>query len=231
MKVIFHSIENRPMKDFDVENSWLGKRIADRFDIIKPISNGGMGAVFLAFDQNLQKKVVVKIPLVKNIDHKSEITSRFNREIHCLTNLEHAFIVPIIFTGFHEDLPFIVSRFINNGNLRDRINDGIVKHQLPTIDSLLDWLPKIGSALIFMHQHNWIHRDIKPDNFLFDSCSICYLTDFGISKHLDFDPTNCLTSNNSLLGSPMYMAPEQHLGGKYVPRRINSAWQWLFMNI
>lgn len=214
MKVIFHSIENRPMKDFDVENSWLGKRIADRFDIIKPISNGGMGAVFLAFDQNLQKKVVVKIPLVKNIDHKSEITSRFNREIHCLTNLEHAFIVPIIFTGFQEDLPFIVSRFINNGNLRDRINDGIVKHLLPTIDSLLDWLPKIGSALIFMHQNNWIHRDIKPDNFLFDSCSICYLTDFGISKHLDLDPANCLTSNNSLLGSPMYMAPEQHLGGK-----------------
>jgi serine/threonine protein kinase len=197
----------------DIENNWVGKRIADRFDIIKPISNGGMGVIFLAFDQNLQKKVVVKIPLVKNIDHKSEITARFNREIHCLTNLEHAFIVPIIFTGFHEDLPFIVTRYINNGNLRDRINDGIVKHQLPPIDSLLDWLPKIGSALIFMHQNNWIHRDIKPDNFLFDSCSICYLTDFGISKHLDLDPTNCLTSNNSLLGSPMYMAPEQHLGG------------------
>ena len=201
------------MVNFEIENDWLGKRIADRFDIIKPISNGGMGAIFLAFDQNLQKKVVVKTPLVKNIDHKSEITARFSREIHCLTNLEHAFIVPIIFTGFHKGLPFIVTRYINNGNLRDRINDGIVKHQLPMIDSLLDWLPKVGSALIFMHQNNWIHRDIKPDNFLFDSCSICYLTDFGISKHLDIDPINCLTSANSLLGSPMYMAPEQHLGG------------------
>lgn len=201
------------MINLDTVNDWLGKRIADRFDILKPLVTGGMGAVFLAFDQTLQKKVVVKTPLIKNIDHKSEITARFSREIHCLTNLEHAFIVPIIFTGFHEGLPFIVSRYINNGNLRDRINDGIVKHQLPMFESLLDWLPKIGSALIFMHQNNWVHRDIKPDNFLFDSCSVCYLTDFGISKYLDVDSSNCLTSHNSLLGSPMYMAPEQHLGG------------------
>lgn len=201
------------MINLDTVNDWLGKRIADRFDILKPLVTGGMGAVFLAFDQTLQKKVVVKTPLIKNIDHKSEITARFSREIHCLTNLEHAFIVPIIFTGFHEGLPFIVSRYINNGNLRDRINDGIVKHQLPMFESLLDWLPKIGSALIFMHQNNWLHRDIKPDNFLFDSCSVCYLTDFGISKYLDVDSSNCLTSHNSLLGSPMYMAPEQHLGG------------------
>lgn len=202
------------MIDYDIENNWIGKRIAERFDIIKSISNGGMGMIFLAFDQNLQKRVVVKTPLIKDIKHKSEITSRFQREIYCLTNLEHAFIVPILFTGYHEEHPYIVTRYIDNGNLRDRINDGIVKHQTPAFESLLDWLPKVGSALIFMHHHNWIHRDIKPDNFLFDSCSICYLTDFGISKHLTISPSNCLTSANSLLGSPMYMAPEQHLGGK-----------------
>jgi len=197
---------------FDYKTFWLDKIIADRFKVLKSLGLGGMGAIFLAFDNNLQKTVILKTPLIKDSSLKAEIADRFLREVHCLTTLEHPFIVPIIYTGTHEEHPFVVSRYINGGNLRDLINNAYLNHKTLPFESLYHWVPKIGAALSFMHNHDWIHRDVKPDNILFDTDHNCYLTDFGISKHLSFDPTNCLTSVNSVLGSPMYMAPEQHLG-------------------
>jgi len=199
---------------FDYKTFWLDKIIADRFKVLKSLGLGGMGAIFLAFDNNLQKTVILKTPLIKDSSLKAEIADRFLREVHCLTTLEHPFIVPIIYTGTHEEHPFVVSRYINGGNLRDLINNAYLNHKTLPFESLYHWVPKIGAALSFMHNHDWIHRDVKPDNILFDTDHNCYLTDFGISKHLSFDPTNCLTSVNSILGSPMYMAPAQHLGYK-----------------
>lgn len=197
-----------------LEKTWKGKKVVNRFEVLKPLRLGGMGAIFLAFDNILQKNVILKTPLFKNASLKAEITDRFLREVHCLITLEHPFIVPIIYTGTHEEHPFVVSRYINGGNLRDLINEAYLSHTTLPFESLFHWVPKIGAALSFMHNHDWIHRDVKPDNILFDTDHNCYLTDFGISKHLSFDPTNCLTSVNYTLGSPMYMAPEQHLGHK-----------------
>ena len=110
------------MLDDDLKITWAGKKVADRFDVIKPMSTGGMGAIFLAFDNNLNKNVILKTPLIKDSSNKKEITDRFFREVYCLTTLEHPFIVPIIYTGIHEEHPFITCRFINGGNLRDLIN-------------------------------------------------------------------------------------------------------------
>ena len=198
--------------------SWVGKKIADRFDVIKSISNNGMGVVFLAFDNNLQKNVILKTPLIKDYSMKAEITERFIREVYALTSLEHPFIVPFIFSGVHEDHPFTVSRYINGGDLRDLINHSIIDHKTLPLESLYAWVPRVGKALTYMHANDWIHRDIKPANILFDTNHNCYLTDFGISKHLVFDPTNYLTSASFVLGSPIYMAPEQHLGHKPTPK-------------
>ena len=206
------------MINHNLGNAWVGKKIADRFDVIKPISNNGMGVVFLAFDNNLLKNVILKTPLIRDSSVKAEITERFIREVYALTTLEHPFIVPFIYTGVHEDHPFAVCRYINGGDLRDKINHSIVDHETLTLESLYAWVPKIGEALTYMHANDWIHRDIKPDNILFDTNHNCYLNDFGISKHLVFDPTNYSTSANFILGSPIYMAPEQHLGHKPTPK-------------
>ena len=88
--------------------SWVGKKIADRFDVIKAISNNGMGVVFLAFDNNLQKNVILKTPLIKDSSIKSEITERFIREVYALTTLEHPFIVPSFMRAF---IKIILLRF------------------------------------------------------------------------------------------------------------------------
>ena len=206
------------MINYNLGNTWVGKKIADRFDVIKPISNNGMGVVYLAFDNNLEKNVILKTPLIKDSSIKSEITERFIREVYALTTLEHPFIVPFIYTGVHEDHPFAVSRYINGGDFRDKINHAIVDHRALTLESLYAWVPKVSEALTYMHANDWIHRDIKPANILFDTDHNCYLTDFGISKHLVFDPTNYSTSASYILGSPIYMAPEQHLGHKPTPK-------------
>jgi len=206
------------MINHNLGTAWVDQKIADRFDVIKTISNNGMGVVFLAFDNNLQKNVILKTPLIKDSSMKAEITERFIREVYALTTLEHPFIVPFIYAGVHEDHPFAVSRYIDGGDLRDKINHSIIKRNALTLESLYDWVPRVGEALTYMHANDWIHRDIKPDNILFDTNHNCYLTDFGISKHLSLDPTNCLTIVNSVLGSPMYMAPEQHLGHKPTPK-------------
>jgi serine/threonine-protein kinase len=214
----FSPTRKRPMINHNLGNAWVGKKIADRFDVIKPISNNGMGVVFLAFDNNLLKNVILKTPLIRDSSVKAEITERFIREIYALTTLEHPFIVPFIYTGVHDDHPFAVSRYINGGDLRDKINHSIVDHETHTLESLYAWVPKISDALTYMHANDWIHCDIKPDNILFDTNHNCYLTDFGISKHLVFDPTNYSTSASFILGSPIYMAPEQHLGHKPTPK-------------
>jgi len=102
---MFNLSEYPPVSN--IENIWLNKLIANRFEILKTISLGGMGAIFLAFDNNLHKTVVLKTPLVKDASLKAEINGRFFREVYCLTSLEHPFIVPIIYTGVHENHPFI----------------------------------------------------------------------------------------------------------------------------
>ena len=75
----FYPKKDRTLMHYNLGNTWVGKKIADRFDVIKPISNNGMGIVFLAFDNNLQKNVIVKTPLIKDFSMKAEITERFIR--------------------------------------------------------------------------------------------------------------------------------------------------------
>jgi len=192
-----------------VANNLIGKTLNKRYEILRPLGKGGMGKVYLAKDIRFGKQVVVKVPIMEVGDN--EFKSRFMREIASLANLEHPHIVSTLDWGEIEGIPFLVLRYLGGGSLRDRITDSQgLKKQMP-LEGLNQWLPQIASALDFIHSKKWVHRDLKPDNILFDEVGNPYLADFGIAKALEGASMGVKTTLGTSVGTPEYMAPEMHL--------------------
>ena len=197
-------------------NNLIGKTLSNRYEILRPLGEGGMGKVYLAKDKRFGKQVVVKVPIMEAGD--KDFKDRFMREIASLATLEHPHIVTTVDWGEIEGIPFLVLRYLGGGNLRDRITDSQGYYKPMPLEGLNQWLPQIASALDFIHTKNWVHRDLKPDNILFDEAGNPYLADFGIAKALEGAPMGVKTTMGAFIGTPQYMAPEMHLGKGIGPR-------------
>jgi formylglycine-generating enzyme required for sulfatase activity/serine/threonine protein kinase len=199
-----------------VTNNLIGKMLSNRYEILRPLGEGGMGKVYLAKDKRFGKQVVVKVPTMEAGD--KDFKDRFMREIASLATLEHPHIVTTVDWGEIEGIPFLVLRYLGGGSLRDRITDAQGFYKPMPLEGLNQWLPQIASALDFIHTKNWVHRDLKPDNILFDEAGNPYLADFGIAKALEGAPMGVKTTIGAFIGTPQYMAPEMHLGKGIGPR-------------
>ena len=199
-----------------VANNLTGKTLSNRYEILRPLGEGGMGKVYLAKDKRFGKQVVVKMPTMDAGD--KNFKDRFMREIASLATLEHPHIVTTVDWGEIEGIPFLVLRYLGGGSLRDRITDAEGYYKPMPLEGLNQWLPQIASALDFIHTKNWVHRDLKPDNILFDEAGNPYLADFGIAKALEGAPMGVKTIMGAFIGTPQYMAPEMHLGKGIGPR-------------
>jgi eukaryotic-like serine/threonine-protein kinase len=199
-----------------VANNLTGKTLSNRYEILRPLGEGGMGKVYLAKDERFGKQVVVKVPTMEAGD--KDFKDRFMREIASIATLEHPHIVTTVDWGEIEGIPFLVLRYLGGGNLRDRITDAQGYYKPMPLEDLHQWLPQIASALDFIHSKNWVHRDLKPDNILFDEAGNPYLADFGIAKALEGAPMGVKTTMGVFIGTPQYMAPEMHLGKEVGPR-------------
>ena len=199
-----------------VANNLTGKTLSNRYEILCPLGEGGMGKVYLAKDKRFGKQVVVKVPTMEAGD--KDFKDRFMREIASLATLEHLHIVTTVDWGEIEGIPFLVLRYLSGGSLRDRITDAQGFYKPMPLEGLNQWLPQIASALDFIHTKNWVHRDLKPDNILFDEAGNPYLADFGIAKALEGAPMGVKTTMGAFIGTPQYMAPEMHLGKGIGPR-------------
>jgi serine/threonine-protein kinase len=199
-------------------NPYLGRIIDDNYRLDKVIGEGGMGTVFLAFDQNLDRRVTVKL-MHSQYAHRPEFRARLRHEAQAAASLEHPSIVKIYDFGQDDGLAYIVMEYIQGGNLRDHLQRLQEAGRFLPFEQSLQIGYQIADALHYAHNQGRIHRDVKPSNIILKKLSRpddpqdlpfrAVLTDFGLVKMLERDP---LTQSGTTLGTPVYMSPEQCRG-------------------
>jgi peptide/nickel transport system substrate-binding protein len=175
-----------------------------RYHIIEQLGEGGMGAVYKAFDARLERHVAIKV-IIPSQHQSEQFSKRFEREAKALAKLTHPNIVPVIDYGEQDGMLYLVMAFISGGTLRDRMSSPLAWQQSAR------FLAPVAGALGYAHQHGIIHRDVKPANILVMESGQPMLSDFGIAKIMEGQQTQ-LTGTGVGLGTPDYMAPEQGFG-------------------
>jgi eukaryotic-like serine/threonine-protein kinase len=183
----------------------IGKRINDRYKLLKRVGDGGMAIVYQAHDLILDRIVAVKI-LRSEFSNDEQFIKRFHREAESATSLNHPNIVSIYDVGEEEDTYFIVMEYVEGKTLKDLIKE---QGRIP-IEQSLSIMKQITSAITHAHDHHIIHRDIKPHNILLNRDGEAKVTDFGIAMAMT---SATITHTNSVLGSVHYFSPEQARGG------------------
>ena len=175
---------------------------------------GAMGFVYRARQMNLERDVAIKI-LLPNLAHHADYMALFIREARMAASLEHPHIVPIIDYGIQDEMSYVVMRLLSGGSLGDRISYRL-EHNLPmpSLPEISHILNQAASALDYAHERGVIHRDIKPNNIMFDQHGVAYIVDFGIAKLVG---TTSSIKGSTFLGTPSFMAPEQWEGQPPTP--------------
>jgi tRNA A-37 threonylcarbamoyl transferase component Bud32 len=179
-----------------------------RYRILERLGEGGMATVYKAYDTRLERDVAVKVIRTDLFGPAmiEAILKRFDREAKGLARLTHPNIVGVIDYGEYEGSPYLVMTYLVGGTLKKMLGQ-----RMPWQEAVRLLLP-IAHALEFAHQHNIIHRDVKPSNILLTENGQPMLTDFGIAKILDLEEGQTLTAPGVGIGTPEYMSPEQGLG-------------------
>ena len=179
-----------------------------RYEIERLAAEGAMGAVYVARDPRMKRKVAIKVLKVR-ASRSSDARRRFESEAEAIAAVEHPAIVPIYDFGEYDEQPFIVMRYLSGGTLEDRLEPGPM-----SLRELAPIFERVAAGLDTVHDKGIIHRDVKPANIIFDSAGEAYLSDFGIVKvDTEVDHTGFM-----LLGTPKYMSPEQAQSRPLDPR-------------
>jgi serine/threonine-protein kinase len=176
--------------------------IPPRYEVMRQIGTGGMASIWAARDQVLGRWVAIKV-LGDNLAEQPRFVERFEREARLAASLSgHSHVITIYDVGEHEGRPFIVMEHLSGGTVADRLRSG----RRPPPAEAIEWLRQTASALDFAHERGVVHRDVKPQNLLFDDRGRLVVGDLGIARAA-FE--NRLTTSGELFGTAAYMAPEQ----------------------
>jgi serine/threonine-protein kinase len=193
----------------------LGEALGDAYTIEGEVGRGGMGVVYRARDERLQRRVAIKV-LPPELAFQKDIRERFTREAQTAARLSHPHIVPIHTVGEGQGLVYFVMGYVDGESVASRIRR---RGKLP-VDEARRIMMEAADALSAAHALSIIHRDIKPDNILLEGPrGRVMVTDFGIAKALSSTSGATLTGAGVAIGTPAFMSPEQAAGEREIDGR------------
>src|SRR5215218_10107992 len=174
-----------------------------RYRIVRKLGTGGMANVYLAEDQELGRRVAIKI-LDDRHAGDDQFVERFRREAKNAAGLSHTNIVAIYDRGEAEGTYYIAMEYLDGRTLKELL----VRFGMPPVKIAIGYTRQILSALAFAHKYGLVHRDIKPHNVLVDAGGHVKVTDFGIAR----SESSQMTEAGSIIGTAQYLSPEQARG-------------------
>lgn len=178
----------------------IGTTINSRYDIKMLIGDGGMANVYLAYDRTLKRHVAIKM-LRYELSKDERFIKRFKRESAQVINLDHPNIVHVYTVGDYKQQPFIVMEYVKGKTLKDYLRE----HGALETQTVIHIMTQLAEGVLYAHQNNIIHRDLKSQNIMITDDQVVKITDFGIA--LSSNEAD-MTQTNTIMGSVHYLAPE-----------------------
>jgi serine/threonine-protein kinase len=187
----------------------IGRTFDTRYVIERKLGSGGMADVYLAEDQELGRRVALKL-LDDRHAADEQFVERFRREAQSAAGLNHPSIVSIFDRGYAEGTYYIAMEYLDGRTLKELL----VKNGPTPVPIAIDYARQILGALAFAHRNGIVHRDIKPHNIVVGSDGRLKVTDFGIAR----SGASQMTEAGSIVGTAQYLSPEQARGAPVDPR-------------
>ncbi|MGW2815448.1 protein kinase domain-containing protein [Streptomyces sp. NPDC001415] len=195
-----------------------GRVVAGRYELAALLGQGGMGQVWTAYDQRLDRRVAVKllrpdrVAGVGSADEVDELRRRFVRECRVTAQVDHPGLVTVHDAGSDGDDLYLVMQYVEGADLADHL----AEHEPYPWPWTVAVAAQLCAVLSAVHAVPIVHRDLKPRNVMVRPDGTVTVLDLGVASVLDSDTTR-LTHTGSPIGSPAYMAPEQAMGGTVGP--------------
>lgn len=190
-----------PLPGFELPTFHAGDSFG-RYQIVRLLGKGAMGAVYLSYDGQLERHVALKLPMLST----AEMIERFHREARVAAKLRSPYICPVFDVGNSNGMNYISMAYIDGVPLSNHIRE----KRLKQADDIAQLVSKIARGLTKAHEAGVVHRDLKPDNIMVDMDGEPILMDFGLARNMEEDIR--ISKSGALTGSPAYMSPEQAQG-------------------